>query len=214
MRSWGQPPNQAVAHKRSQNIGNNRRHYQCNVNISSFPLSVSLPHSSPPFSTSSTTTSVLFSPSFFSPLFVLPVLLHKLRHSGYKEPHIGRWEGAESEEGSDAAQRCVFIRVFVFLCVRKSESVRRQEIARVERVGSTPRGTEKEQREHLPPHQEQLFNPPRRGDAGMGGAAKGRKVAGTATLVCFSLSPAHLYSLFKLSPTLSLYPVGSRRLVV
>lgn len=102
----------------------------------------------------------------------------------------------------------MFIRVFVFLCVRKSESVRRQEIARVERVGSTPRGTEKEQREHLPPHQEQLFNPPRRGDAGMGGAAKGRKVAGTATLVCFSLSPAHLYSLFKLSPTLSLYPVG------
>lgn len=36
------------------------------------------------------------------------------------------------------------------------------------RVGSTPRGTEEEQREHLPPHQEQLFNPPRRGDAGMG----------------------------------------------
>ncbi len=109
---------------------------------------------------------------------------------------------------------CVFVRVFVFPCVRKSESVRRQEIARVVRVGSTPRGTEKEQREHLPPHQEQLFNPPRRGDAGMGGATKGREVAGKATLVYFSLSPVHLYSLFKLSPTRSLYPVGSWRLVV
>lgn len=67
---------------------------------------------------------------------------------------------------------CVFIRVFVFLCVWNSQSVRQQEIARVVRVGSTPRGTEKEQREHLPPHQEQLFNPLRRGDAGMGGGQR------------------------------------------
>lgn len=58
---------------------------------------------------------------------------------------------------------------YVCLCFRVCESLRRQEIARVVRVGSTPRGTEKEQREHLPPLQEQLFNPPRRGDAGMGG---------------------------------------------
>lgn len=75
--------------------------------------------------------------------------------------------------------------------------MRRQEIARVVRVGSTPRGTEKEQREHLPPHQEQLFNPPRQGDAGMGGATKGGEVAGKASLFCFSLSPVHLYILFK-----------------
>lgn len=109
---------------------------------------------------------------------------------------------------------CVCLCFRARACVCVSQSVRRQEIARVVRVGSTPRGAEKEQREHLPPHQEQLFNPPRRGDAGMGGAAKGREVAGTATLVCFSLSPAHLYSLFKLSPTLPLYPVGSRRLVL
>lgn len=60
------------------------------------------------------------------------------------------------------------------------------------RVGSTPRGTEKEQREHLPPHQEQLFNPPRRGDAGMGGSSEGQKggrQSYTRLLFSFTCSP-------------------------
>lgn len=87
---------------------------------------------------------------------------------------------------------CVFVCVFVFLCVRSPESVRQQEIAKVVRVGSTPRGTEKEQREHLPPHQEQLFNPLRRGDAGMGGAMKGwrdGRQCYTRLLFSFTCSP-------------------------
>lgn len=46
-----------------------------------------------------------------------------------------------------------------------------------------------------------------------GEATKGGEVAGNATLVCFSVSPVHLYSLFKLSPNHSLYPVGSWRRV-
>lgn len=84
----------------------------------------------------------------------------------------------------------------VCVCASKSERVRRQEIARVVRVGSTPRGTEKEQREHLPPHQEQLFNPLRRGDAGMGGgevgaakAKKGVRHSSSSLLFSFTCSP-------------------------
>lgn len=123
-----------------------------------------------------------------------------------------RGERRQSEKGSDALCVCVLC-FFLSLslpslfhsplereCVLASKSVsaRRQEIARVARVGSTPAGARREQREHLPPHQERLFHPPRRGDAGMRGvgAAKGREVAGAAPLVCFSLSPAHLCSLF------------------
>lgn len=100
--------------------------------------------------------------------------------------------------------------------------MRRQEIARVERVGSTPRGAEKEQREHLPPHQEQLFNPPRRGDAGMGrggGAAKAKKgVRHGSSRLLFSFTCSPLQSLQAPppppAPTLSLYPVGLWRLMV
>lgn len=96
------------------------------------------------------------------------------------------------------------------LCLWSSENVRRLEIARLVRVGSTPGGTEKEQREHLPPSlQDQFFRPWRQGDAGMVGATKEGEVAGKAALSCFSLSPVHLYRLFKLSPTQSLYPMGS-----
>lgn len=91
---------------------------------------------------------------------------------------------------------CVFARLCVGVCVAKSERVRRQEIARVARVGSTPRGAEREQREHLPPRQEQLFNPPRRGDAGMGGAAKAKKGARRSSArLLFSLTCSPLQSL-------------------
>lgn len=67
----------------------------------------------------------------------------------------------------------------------------------VVRVGSTPGGTEKEQREHLPPLQERLFNPPPgevmqgwgwRGGGG-GGATKGGEVAGKASFSLFTCSP-------------------------
>lgn len=113
---------------------------------------------------------------------------------------------------------CVFARLCVGVCVAKSERVRRQEIARVARVGSTPRGAEREQREHLPPRQEQLFNPPRRGDAGMGGAAKAKKGArrsSTRLLFSFTCSPLQsLQTPHPPTPTLSLYPAGLWRLMV
>ena len=86
--------------------------------------------------------------------------------------------------------------------------MRRQEIARVVRVGSTPRGTEKEQREHLPPLQEQLFKAPRQGDAGMGGATEGGEVAGKAALSCFSLSPVHLLQSLQTLSNRFLIPSG------
>lgn len=89
---------------------------------------------------------------------------------------------------------CVFTCVLVFLCVLNSQSVRQQEIARVVRVGSTPRGTEKEQREHLPPHQEQLFNPLRRGDAGMGGGGVQRRVERWQAMLHSSAFLFHLFT--------------------
>lgn len=92
--------------------------------------------------------------------------------------------------------------------------MRQQEIARVEKVGSTPRGNGKEQREHLPPHQEQLFNPLRRGDAGMGGARKGEKVARKSTLDCFLCHLLTFTVSSNPSPTRYEYPVGARRPVV
>lgn len=113
---------------------------------------------------------------------------------------------------------CVFTRLCVGVCVSKSERVRRQEIARVAQVGSTPTGTEREQREHLPPRQEQLFNPPRRGDAGMGGAAKAKKGArhsSSRLLFSFTCSPLQsLQTPDPPTPTLSLYPAGLWRLMV
>lgn len=53
---------------------------------------------------------------------------------------------------------------------------------------------------------------------GWGERRRPKKVPGTAPLGCFSLSPVHLCSLFKLptppTPTLSLYPAGLWRLMV
>lgn len=105
---------------------------------------------------------------------------------------------------------CVCVCARVRVCASKSERVRRQEIARVVRVGSTPRGAEKEQREHLPPHQEQLFNPLRRGDAGMGGggvgaakAKKGVRHSSSRLLFSFTCSPLAVSSTPPPPPTLS-----------
>lgn len=124
-----------------------------------------------------------------------------------------------SREGGRFRSCAALARLCVGVCVAKSERVRRQEIARVARVGSTPRGAEREQREHLPPRQEQLFNPPRRGDAGMGGAAKAKKGARrSSTRLLFSFTCSPLQSLQTPTPhpapTLSLYPAGLWRLMV
>lgn len=102
-----------------------REHGFASNNSAAWTLVPSLLHSSPPFYTSPPPPRrSSFQHPFFPPcFFVLPLLLHKLRRSSNKEPHIGRWEGAESEEGSDPAQRlCVLL--FVPQCVSVCVCVR------------------------------------------------------------------------------------------
>lgn len=123
MRSWGQPPNQAVAHKRSENIGRRATTGDTHdANISSFLLSAALIHPLPSALPPPLSQSSFLHPSFFFTLLCSPCSPHRAQAQRLQRAPHRKMRGSRECSGFRCCTAPVYS--YVCLCFRVCESLR------------------------------------------------------------------------------------------